>query len=60
MKKFITASELCDRYGLSRTAIYHLSDTGQFPRGIKIGKTRRWDLSEIENFEQQQGGLING
>jgi predicted DNA-binding transcriptional regulator AlpA len=35
---------------LSWRTVYRLADAGKIPPGYKLGASRRWDLSEIEDF----------
>jgi excisionase family DNA binding protein len=35
---------------VSWRTVYRLADAGKIPAGIKLGASRRWDLSEIEAF----------
>jgi predicted DNA-binding transcriptional regulator AlpA len=35
---------------ISWRSVYRLADAGKIPSGVKVGASRRWDLSEIEAF----------
>ena len=48
---FLTADDLLVRYRISRSKLYKLIKSANFPRGLKIGNSRRWPLSQIETYE---------
>jgi len=51
-KKFITPSELAERWMLSTQTIYNRISCGEpMPRSIRIGNTRRFSINDIEAFE---------
>ena len=50
MDKFYTATELTDKLQLTRQTIYNLVKRGELPKGRKIGGSRRWSETELENF----------
>jgi predicted DNA-binding transcriptional regulator AlpA len=35
---------------LSWRTVYRLADQGKIPSGFKLGASRRWDLTQIEEF----------
>ena len=35
---------------LSWRTVYRLADAGKIPSGFKLGASRRWDLTQIEEF----------
>jgi prophage regulatory protein len=54
MESFIRRSEVERITGLSRTEIYRQIQKGIFPKPVPIGgKAVRWQLSLIENWQQQ-------
>lgn len=50
---YLSASQLANRLGLSRTSIWrYLKNDPLFPRPVVFGKqTRRWKLSEVQAWE---------
>lgn len=47
--RILRIAEVMDVVGLSRSAIYHLSKHGKFPRQVRIGlKAVGWRESEIQ------------
>ncbi len=57
----LTFRDLMSRYRVSETTLHNWLRAGKFPPGIKIERTRRWDIRELEAFEQrvsttQEGG----
>ena len=55
-KKFLNVSEVAQRYGLARVTIFAKAKAGEFPAGIKIGRSRRWSVAELEEFEKNLKG----
>ena len=53
---YVTTAELQKALNLSRTSIYQLSKQGQMPQGVRIGRSRRWAVSEIRAWLDQQKG----
>jgi prophage regulatory protein len=39
-----------ERVGISRTSIYGLISTGDFPRPVKVGRASRWLSGEIDGW----------
>ena len=59
--KFIDATEIAHVFGLSRPGIFNLIKAGKFPPGIKIGRSRRWNLNDVQAWiENQKGDLVHG
>ena len=56
IEKFLTISEVARRYKMAVVTIYQKIKAGKFPAGIKIGRSRRWSIDELEQFEK---GLAN-
>ena len=55
-KKFLNVSEVAQRYGLAKVTIFAKAKAGEFPAGIKIGRSRRWSIDDLEEFEQNLKG----
>ena len=53
-ERFLSMTELMERYGLTRYAFYSWMRQGRFPRGIHFGRAHRWPLSQIKQWEQAQ------
>ena len=53
MQNFLTIDDVMSRYKISRTGLYFKCNNGTLPRGVKIGRSRRWRLSDLEEFEKQ-------
>jgi predicted DNA-binding transcriptional regulator AlpA len=49
-RRLIDAKELGRMLGCSWRHVLRLADEGVLPWGFKLGRLRRWDLSEIESF----------
>lgn len=66
---FLSAREVATRYGLTRGTVYRMAEGGTLPPGIRLGHTRRWLMSELEEWERdlrdqraqvQKGGARHG
>lgn len=44
----IEAKELCELLCISEATVWRHREAGLIPRGVKIGRSVRWRLSEIE------------
>ena len=44
---FLTAVEIANMLNIGRYSVYHLANKGVLPKGVKLGSSRRWALSEI-------------
>ena len=51
---FVSATELATALGIARSGIFNLVKAGKFPRGIKIGRNRRWNIQEVKEWLQCQ------
>ena len=52
MRQLLTISDLAERYGVTRQSIYNWRKSGKLPNCILIGQSRRWNITDIEAFEQ--------
>lgn len=58
--KFLTVNDVAKRYGFSIATILRKAKSGEMPQGMKIGRSRRWSIAELEDFERSlEGGKIN-
>lgn len=44
---YFNAREIADKLGVSRSGIYSLMKSSQFPAPIKIGRLSRWKVTEV-------------
>ena len=50
-QEYLSAKELSAKLGLSKFTLHYLAKHSKnFPAGIKIGRARRWKISEIEAY----------
>ena len=47
MNGYLKVGDLCDMLQVAKRTIYHWIRAGQFPPGVRIGKTRRWRADEV-------------
>ena len=48
--QFIKASDLARYLNITVASVYNYARQGIIPSGVKIGKSRRWDLDEVKAF----------
>lgn len=54
---YVSAAQLANRYGVSRTTIWRWIKKRQFPKSVQLGpNTTRWLLTDVERWESQQSG----
>ena len=52
---FIRIRQVTERTGLSRSTIYALAKSGQFPTPIKIGqRASAWLASDVDDWQKQR------
>lgn len=51
---FISSKEIARILGISKSGVFNLLKRGEFPVGIKVGRNRRWRLSEVEDWIASQ------
>jgi predicted DNA-binding transcriptional regulator AlpA len=49
-----TPQDLADRLGIPLNTVYYWRNTGQGPKGFRVGKHVRWRLEEVEAWECEQ------
>lgn len=60
LKQYIDAGVIAARLGIARSGVFNLARLGKFPAGIKIGNSRRWELSEVLRWlDGLKGGCTN-
>ena len=50
LSNFVKVQELSKALGLSRAGIYNLIRRSNFPQGLKLGRSRRWAVSEVNEW----------
>ena len=48
--RLVDAKAVAKLLDISERQLYRLADSGRVPWGIKIGRLRRWNVAEIEQF----------
>lgn len=54
VERLLTTQELADLVGVPKATVYRWAHQGEGPVGIRIGKHRRYRLSDIEAWLEQQ------
>jgi predicted DNA-binding transcriptional regulator AlpA len=54
LDKKMSIAEICAHFGITRQTLYTWEKKGYFPKGIKFGSVKRWGMSEVLKFENQQ------
>lgn len=53
--QFLRIRQVIERVGLSRSAVYALAKSGQFPAPIKIGqRASAWLASDVDDWQKQR------
>lgn len=47
---YLSAKDLTKSLGICRSGLFSLIKRGLFPQGVKIGRVRRWRLSEVNEY----------
>lgn len=47
---YLNSKQLSKALGLSRSGIFSLVRRGILPKGILIGRSRRWNMAELQTF----------
>jgi len=50
---YLSASQVAKRFGVSKDTIWRWKREGKFPKGVKIGGSTRWRLSDLLEHEGQ-------
>ncbi|TGT65977.1 DNA-binding protein [bacterium M00.F.Ca.ET.159.01.1.1] len=48
--EFMTLAEVKARFKISKTTVYRLMASGQFPHPAKVGRTSRWARWAIDDY----------
>lgn len=51
---FLKAKDIAERYQVGLSTVYKLSNDGQLPRPLRIGKSYRWTEKSLEEFERSK------
>lgn len=57
---FISSKEIGRMFGISKSGVFNLLKRGEFPEGIRVGRNRRWRLSEVEAWIDAQESAMKG
>jgi len=52
-ERLLTISEVVKIVGFKKSTIYKFIKKGKFPKQVKIGKSSRWKLSDINKWLEQ-------
>ena len=50
LNQYVDAGEIAAHLGIARSGVFNLARQGKFPAGVKIGNSRRWDLTEVRTW----------
>ena len=53
---FLSVRDLATRYNINTRTVYRLEKQGKLPPCFRVGVSRRWRLSDIEEFENTGKG----
>ncbi len=53
--RLLTIKDVCDKLSLSKTKIYNMIRSNEFPAGHQLGaRCTRWPLSKVENWMRER------
>lgn len=52
--KYLSINQVCEILAISREKLRNLEKTGQVPRPVLVGKTKRWQADELDAFLREQ------
>ena len=58
-EKWVTTKEVGEHLGVNRATLIRWIAEKNFP-GVKVGKTYRFRLSEVDSWVKSQGGMCDG
>lgn len=56
---FLTLNEIQDRYGVSRQTVTNWINRNSFPTPIKVGRSKRWNISDVTAWEKMNRVDVN-
>ena len=51
---FLRSKEVAAKLGLAVCTIFRMARQGKFPKGVKFGRARRWNVSDIDAWAAAQ------
>lgn len=54
---FLNATQIAQDLGLSRSGIFNLIRSGNFPKGIKMGNSLRWEYEDVRAWIDARKGM---
>ena len=57
---FISSKDIARLFGISKSGIFNMLKRGEFPEGIRVGRNRRWRLSEVSAWIDVQESAMKG
>ena len=51
---FISSKDIARILGISKSGVFNLLQRGDFPVGIRVGRLRRWRLSDVKAWIDAQ------
>lgn len=51
---FLKPKDVAKRYQIGLSTVYKLSNEGQLPKPLRIGKSYRWTAVSLEEFERSK------
>ena len=56
LDRYVTASDLAKSLGIARSSLYSFIRQGLLPRGIRLGRSRRWRIADVRAWLEEKGG----
>ena len=54
LNSYVSAKQLAQALGLSKSGFYALYKHGKFPAGVKLGHSRRWNIAKVQSWLEER------
>ena len=59
-ERFLSSKEIGLIFGISKSGVFNMLKRGEFPVGVRVGRNRRWTLSEVQAWYDAQKAAMKG
>lgn len=57
--QWVTVKDIAKMFGIGKNSVFRMSMRGDFPKPLRLGHNRRWNVDEITAWIATQKGEIN-
>ena len=58
LSSYVNATTLAKSLGISRVGLLSLVKRGEFPAGVKLGHSRRWNVAQVNEWLSRKGNEV--